>query len=86
MKPSSNQLPLPPPSALHHSHPQQQQHHHHHAPNPYATSSSSSSFNNKTDQEESISFLRNSRAISVLWAVFTSCYAIINIVIFIQPQ
>ena len=31
-------------------------------------------------------YLRNSRAIGVLWAVFTACYAIINVVIFVQPQ
>lgn len=31
-------------------------------------------------------YLRNSRAIGVLWAVFTMCYAIINVVIFVQPQ
>ncbi|RWS12632.1 hypothetical protein B4U79_12922 [Dinothrombium tinctorium] len=31
-------------------------------------------------------YLRNSRAIGVLWAVFTMCYAIINVVVFVQPQ
>ncbi|XP_015790527.1 LHFPL tetraspan subfamily member 3 protein [Tetranychus urticae] len=31
-------------------------------------------------------YLRNSRAIGVLWAVFTMCYAIINFVVFVQPQ
>jgi len=31
-------------------------------------------------------YLRNSRAIGVLWAVFTMCYAIINAVVFVQPQ
>ncbi|PKK21507.1 lipoma HMGIC fusion partner-like 4, partial [Columba livia] len=28
---------------------------------------------------------RNSRAIGVLWAIFTICFAIINVVVFIQP-
>ncbi|KAI1296572.1 LHFPL tetraspan subfamily member 4 protein [Halotydeus destructor] len=31
-------------------------------------------------------YMRNSRAIGVLWAVFTMCYAIINVVVFVQPQ
>ena len=31
-------------------------------------------------------YLRNSRAIGVLRAVFTMCYAIINVVVFVQPQ
>ena len=31
-------------------------------------------------------YLRNSRAIGVLWAVFTMCFAIINVVVFVQPQ
>lgn len=30
-------------------------------------------------------YLRNSRAIGVLWAIFTICFAIINVVVFIQP-
>lgn len=29
--------------------------------------------------------MRNSRAIAVLWAIFTICLAIINVVVFIQP-
>lgn len=29
---------------------------------------------------------RNSRAIGVLWAVFSLCFAIINAVVFVQPQ
>lgn len=29
--------------------------------------------------------MRNSRAIGVLWAIFTICFAIINVVVFIQP-
>ncbi|XP_009976504.1 PREDICTED: lipoma HMGIC fusion partner-like 4 protein, partial [Tauraco erythrolophus] len=29
--------------------------------------------------------VRNSRAIGVLWAIFTICFAIINVVVFIQP-
>lgn len=33
-----------------------------------------------------INYVRNSRAIGVLWAVFTMCFAIINIVVFVQPQ
>lgn len=31
-------------------------------------------------------YVRNSRAVGVLWGVFTICFAIINIVVFIQPQ
>ncbi|XP_041350056.1 LHFPL tetraspan subfamily member 3 protein-like isoform X2 [Gigantopelta aegis] len=31
-------------------------------------------------------YVRNSRAVCVLWAVFTICFAILNIVAFIQPQ
>jgi len=31
-------------------------------------------------------YMRNTRAIGVLWAVFTMCYAIINVVVFVQPQ
>ncbi|KAG0712134.1 LHFPL tetraspan subfamily member 4 protein [Chionoecetes opilio] len=31
-------------------------------------------------------YVRNSKAIGVLWAVFTICFAIINIVVFVQPQ
>src|SRR5690349_19910618 len=30
-------------------------------------------------------YSRNSRAIGVLWAVFSLCFAIINAVIFVQP-
>eukprot|EP00064_Thunnus_orientalis_P007099 superscaffoldBa00000770_g7118 len=30
-------------------------------------------------------YMRNSRAIGVLWAIFTICLAIINVVVFIQP-
>ncbi|KAL1020760.1 hypothetical protein UPYG_G00004290 [Umbra pygmaea] len=30
-------------------------------------------------------YKRNSRAIGVLWAIFTICFAIINVVVFIQP-
>ncbi|GCB74515.1 hypothetical protein scyTo_0003606 [Scyliorhinus torazame] len=30
-------------------------------------------------------YMRNSRAIGVLWAIFTICFAIINVVVFIQP-
>ncbi|CAI9598423.1 unnamed protein product [Staurois parvus] len=30
-------------------------------------------------------YIRNSRAIGVLWAIFTICFAIVNIVCFIQP-
>lgn len=29
--------------------------------------------------------MRNSRAIGVLWAIFTICFAIVNVVVFIQP-
>lgn len=31
-------------------------------------------------------YARNSRAIGVLWAVFSLCFAIINAVVFVQPQ
>ncbi|KAK8390124.1 hypothetical protein O3P69_012987 [Scylla paramamosain] len=31
-------------------------------------------------------YIKNSKAIGVLWGVFTICFAIINIVVFIQPQ
>ncbi|KAF8771943.1 LHFPL tetraspan subfamily member 3 protein like [Argiope bruennichi] len=31
-------------------------------------------------------YMRNSKAIGVLWGVFTICFAIINAVVFIQPQ
>jgi hypothetical protein len=30
-------------------------------------------------------YVRNSRAIAVLWCVFTICFAIINIIVFMQP-
>lgn len=30
------------------------------------------------------SYLKNSRAIGVLWCVFSMCYAIINVVVFLQ--
>lgn len=30
-------------------------------------------------------YVRNARAIGVLWAVFTICFAIITVVVFIQP-
>lgn len=33
-----------------------------------------------------VNYVRNSRAIGVLWAVFTMCFAIINVVVFVQPQ
>lgn len=32
------------------------------------------------------SYLKNSRAIGVLWCVFSMCYSIINVVVFLQPQ
>ncbi|CAF1334109.1 unnamed protein product [Didymodactylos carnosus] len=31
-------------------------------------------------------YIRNSRAIGVLWGLFTACFAILNIVVFLQPQ
>ncbi|XP_066284587.1 LHFPL tetraspan subfamily member 3 protein-like isoform X2 [Branchiostoma lanceolatum] len=31
------------------------------------------------------SYIRNARAIGVLWAIFTICFGIINLVVFIQP-
>eukprot|EP00063_Salmo_salar_P027869 XP_014002704.1 PREDICTED: lipoma HMGIC fusion partner-like 3 protein isoform X1 [Salmo salar] len=36
-------------------------------------------------QEAAKIYMRNSRAIGVLWAIFTICFAIINVVVFIQP-
>jgi len=30
-------------------------------------------------------YIRNSKAIAVLWAIFTICYAIISIVAFVTP-
>ena len=33
-----------------------------------------------------VNYMRNSRAIGVLWGVFTMCFAIINVVVFVQPQ
>ncbi|TNN22773.1 Lipoma HMGIC fusion partner-like 4 protein [Liparis tanakae] len=30
-------------------------------------------------------YMRNSRAIGVLWAIFTICFAIVNVVVFMQP-
>jgi Lipoma HMGIC fusion partner-like protein len=31
-------------------------------------------------------YARNAKAIGVMWAIFTVCFAIINIVAFVQPQ
>jgi hypothetical protein len=31
-------------------------------------------------------YVRNSRAVGAMWGVFTICFAIINIVVFLQPQ
>ncbi|GAB1606627.1 LHFPL tetraspan subfamily member 3 protein [Argonauta hians] len=31
-------------------------------------------------------YVRNSRAIAVLWGIFTICFTLLNIVVFIQPQ
>lgn len=31
-------------------------------------------------------YTRNSRSIGVLWAIFSLCFAIINVVVFVQPQ
>ena len=31
-------------------------------------------------------YLRNSKAIGVLWAVFTVCYGILSVVVLVQPQ
>lgn len=33
-----------------------------------------------------LQYVRNARAVTVVWAIFTVCYAILNIVAFIQPQ
>ena len=38
-----------------------------------------------TFQSIHLNYVRNSRAIAVLWCVFTVCFAIINIVIFMEP-
>ena len=32
------------------------------------------------------SYVRNYRAVGVMWGIFTICFAIINIIAFIQPQ
>ena len=34
----------------------------------------------------SVRYLRNSKAIGVLWGVFTICYAILSVVVLVQPQ
>jgi len=31
-------------------------------------------------------YIKHSRAVGVMWGIFTICYAIINIVVFLQPQ
>ena len=31
-------------------------------------------------------YVRNSRAVGVMWGIFTICFAIFNIVVFLQPQ
>ena len=36
-------------------------------------------------QTSHLNYIRNSRAIAVLWCVFTVCFSIINIVVFLQP-
>uniref|UniRef100_T1IJM0 LHFPL tetraspan subfamily member 3 protein n=1 Tax=Strigamia maritima TaxID=126957 RepID=T1IJM0_STRMM len=41
---------------------------------------------NEQQQMYTSSFIRNSKAIAVLWGIFTICFAIIDIVVFIQPQ
>jgi LHFPL tetraspan subfamily member protein len=38
-----------------------------------------------TFQSIHLNYVRNSRAIAVLWCVFTVCFCIINIVIFMEP-
>jgi hypothetical protein len=38
-----------------------------------------------TFQSIHLNYIRNSRAIAVLWCVFTVCFAIINIVVFMEP-
>jgi len=38
-----------------------------------------------TFQSVHLNYIRNSRAIAVLWCVFTICFAIINIVVFLHP-
>lgn len=38
-----------------------------------------------TTQLYATKYIRNSKAIAVLWAIFTICYAIIGIVAFVTP-
>lgn len=42
-------------------------------------------FISSTFQSLHLNYIRNSRAIAVLWCVFTICFTIINIVVFLQP-
>jgi hypothetical protein len=39
-----------------------------------------------TAQAYVTNYVRNSKAIAVLWGIFTICFAIISVVVFVQPQ
>lgn len=54
--------------------------------NPYYSSSSSPIDPVSSDYYAKMHLLRNSRAIGVLWGVFSLCYAIINVTVLLQPQ
>ncbi|KAK4010528.1 LHFPL tetraspan subfamily member 3 protein [Daphnia magna] len=40
----------------------------------------------ESSQMHTSNYLRSSKAVGVLWGVFTFCFAIIDVVVFIQPQ
>ena len=40
----------------------------------------------ESSQMYTSNYLRSSKAVGVLWGVFTFCFAIIDVVVFIQPQ
>jgi len=40
----------------------------------------------ESSQMIATNFVRNSRAIGVLWGIFTICYAIIGVVAFVTPE
>lgn len=43
-------------------------------------------YNADTTRVYYTNYVRNSRAVGAMWGVFTICFAIINIVVFLQPQ
>lgn len=40
----------------------------------------------ESSQMYATNYVRNSRAIGVLWGIFTICYAIIGVVAFVTPE